>query len=104
VGTLVWDRILDRDGRSQAVEEWGGIAYALSALGAAWLAGLATNIWPSLDALTKLPRTSDRFEPSMSRAERDERYAGWTDAVRRALGPRLPLRPPRAKVEGRRRA
>ena len=35
VGTLVWDRILDRDGRSVAVEEWGGIAYALSALGAA---------------------------------------------------------------------
>lgn len=32
VGTLVWDRILDRDGRSVAVEEWGGIAYALSAL------------------------------------------------------------------------
>ncbi|HKJ03435.1 MAG TPA: hypothetical protein VJ997_13300, partial [Longimicrobiales bacterium] len=32
VGTLVWDRIVDRDGRSEAVEEWGGIAYALSAL------------------------------------------------------------------------
>ncbi len=32
VGTLVWDRILDRDGRSEPVEEWGGIAYALSAL------------------------------------------------------------------------
>ncbi len=35
VGTLVWDRILDRDGRAHPVEEWGGIAYALSALGAA---------------------------------------------------------------------
>jgi sugar/nucleoside kinase (ribokinase family) len=35
VGTLVWDRILDRDGRTHPVEEWGGIAYALSALGAA---------------------------------------------------------------------
>lgn len=32
VGTLVWDRILDRDGRTHPVEEWGGIAYALSAL------------------------------------------------------------------------
>lgn len=58
----------------------------LSALGAAWLAGLAANIWPSLDALTQLPRTSDRFEPSMSPRERDDRYAGWTDAVRRARG------------------
>ncbi len=34
VGTMVWDRILDRDGRAHPVEEWGGIAYALSALGA----------------------------------------------------------------------
>lgn len=34
VGTMVWDRIVDRDGRSQPVEEWGGIAYALSALAA----------------------------------------------------------------------
>ncbi|MCG6956532.1 MAG: carbohydrate kinase family protein [Gemmatimonadetes bacterium] len=32
VGTLVWDRILDRDGRAHPIEEWGGIAYALSAL------------------------------------------------------------------------
>lgn len=31
LGTLVWDRIHDRDGRSVPVEEWGGIAYALAA-------------------------------------------------------------------------
>ena len=35
IGTLVWDRIVDRDGRSEPVEEWGGIAYAVSALRAA---------------------------------------------------------------------
>ncbi len=35
VGTLVWDRILDRDGRTEPVEEWGGIGYALAALRAA---------------------------------------------------------------------
>ncbi|MEE2904950.1 MAG: carbohydrate kinase family protein [Gemmatimonadota bacterium] len=32
IGTLVWDRIVDRDGRSEPVEEWGGIGYALAAL------------------------------------------------------------------------
>lgn len=32
VGTLVWDRIHDRDGREVPVEEWGGIAYALAAV------------------------------------------------------------------------
>ena len=35
VGTLVWDTIRHRDGRSPRVEEWGGVAYALSAFEAA---------------------------------------------------------------------
>ncbi|HSH76222.1 MAG TPA: hypothetical protein VLA09_11105, partial [Longimicrobiales bacterium] len=34
VGTLVWDRITARDGRTEPVEEWGGIGYALAALSA----------------------------------------------------------------------
>jgi hypothetical protein len=34
VGTLVWDRIIGRYGEAGPVEEWGGIAYALSALAA----------------------------------------------------------------------
>jgi len=39
LGTLVWDRIYDRDGRSEPVEEWGGIAYALSAASASLPSG-----------------------------------------------------------------
>ena len=39
VGTLVWDRIHDRDGRSTPIEEWGGITYALAAATAALPAG-----------------------------------------------------------------
>lgn len=34
VGTMVWDTIHDRDPAQHAVEEWGGIAYALQALDA----------------------------------------------------------------------
>lgn len=34
VGTMVWDTIYDRDPAQRAVEEWGGIAYALEALDA----------------------------------------------------------------------
>ena len=34
IGTLVWDHISDRDGRSEPIEEWGGIGYALGALSA----------------------------------------------------------------------
>ena len=35
LGTMVWDRIYARDGRSEPVEEWGGITYALAAAAAA---------------------------------------------------------------------
>jgi len=35
LGTMVWDRILARDGRSVPIEEWGGISYALAAASAA---------------------------------------------------------------------
>ena len=35
VGTLVWDTIRYRDGGPEQVEEWGGVAYALSAFEAA---------------------------------------------------------------------
>lgn len=35
IGTLVWDRLVGRWGESGAVEEWGGIGYALGALSVA---------------------------------------------------------------------
>ena len=35
VGTMVWDTIYDRDPAQPAVEEWGGISYALAAFDAA---------------------------------------------------------------------
>ena len=35
IGSFVWDVIHGRDVRSAAVEEWGGITYALSACDAA---------------------------------------------------------------------
>jgi len=30
IGTMVWDTIHDRSGRTEPVEEWGGISYALA--------------------------------------------------------------------------
>jgi glycerol kinase len=55
----------------------------LSAVGAAYLAGLAVGTWASTDEIAALPRTRERFEPSMTAAERDLRYAGWQDAMAR---------------------
>jgi len=39
IGTMVWDRIFARDGRTEPFEEWGGITYALAAADAARPAG-----------------------------------------------------------------
>jgi glycerol kinase len=53
----------------------------VSAMGAAWMAGLAAGVWQSLEELEALPRPEDRFEPKMSEAERTRRYGGWLDVI-----------------------
>jgi len=58
-----------------------------TALGAAFLAGLAVGFWPSPDALAGARRQERLFTPSMDEARREELYAGWKQAVGRALGP-----------------
>jgi glycerol kinase len=56
-----------------------------TALGAAYLAGLATGLYASREAVAAQWRRERLFEPMMSADEREERYAGWRDAVRRTL-------------------
>jgi glycerol kinase len=55
----------------------------LSALGAAYLAGLATGVWASTEDVAALHRSVARFAPAMPAGERDRLYAGWQDAVAR---------------------
>jgi glycerol kinase len=55
----------------------------VSALGAAYLAGLAVGLWPSEAAIAALPRPHDRFEPRMPTSEREALYSGWQEAVAR---------------------
>ena len=56
-----------------------------TALGAAFLAGLAVGVWPGLDALSATWSLDRRFEPRMPPAQRETILAGWRDAVRRTL-------------------
>lgn len=56
----------------------------LSAIGAAWLAGLAVGYWASLEELAALPGETSRFEPDMSDARRTEMIEGWRDALERS--------------------
>ena len=56
-----------------------------TALGAAFLAGLHTGFYPSLEAIAAQWRCERVFVPAMERDERDRRYAGWRAAVERVL-------------------
>ena len=56
----------------------------LSAMGAAYLAGLATGVWASIEEVAALPRSVDRFEPGLASGERERLHAGWREAVARA--------------------
>ena len=55
-----------------------------TALGAAYLAGLATDFWPSPEALRAGRQGDVRFEPRMSSDERSTRRARWQRAVDRS--------------------
>ena len=57
-----------------------------TALGAAYLAGLATGFWKDREDVAKGWREERRFWPAMSEERREEMYAGWKRAVERAKG------------------
>jgi len=57
-----------------------------TALGAAYLAGLATGFWESPAELLAKREGDTRFEPAMRPEEREERRALWSRAVERAKG------------------
>jgi len=55
-----------------------------TALGAAYLAGLATGFWETPEALRAKRHGDERFAPRMEAQERKERRARWKKAVERA--------------------
>jgi glycerol kinase len=57
-----------------------------TALGAAYLAGLAVHFWPDTVSLADQWTVERTFEPRMPEAERRTLIAGWQRAVQRAKG------------------
>lgn len=57
-----------------------------TALGAAYLAGLATGFWNDEQDLSRQLKIARRFEPAMEAARREDLYAGFERAVERAKG------------------
>jgi len=56
-----------------------------TALGAAYLAGLAVDYW-SLEAIEKKWSLDRAFQPAMAAEERRQSYQGWQKAVKRTMG------------------
>ena len=55
-----------------------------TALGAAYLAGLAVGFWTGTDEIASLWRAERRFEPAMNAGDRNALFDGWARAVERA--------------------
>jgi glycerol kinase len=56
-----------------------------TALGAAYLAGLAAGLLPEPERFADRWRLEGRFVPALDKATRHVKIAGWRDAVRRTL-------------------
>ena len=52
-----------------------------TALGSAYLAGLAVGFWKSTDELKRVSDTDTEFEPELEDARRGDLYDGWQAAV-----------------------
>ncbi len=57
----------------------------LSALGAAFMAGLAVGMWSGLNEIARLRPAAKQFDCTMAYSDRERYYAGWREAVRRTL-------------------
>jgi glycerol kinase len=57
-----------------------------TALGAAYLAGLAAGVWPGCEAIAAKWQVDRRFEPRITADESANRRATWRRAVERAKG------------------
>lgn len=56
-----------------------------TALGAAYLAGLHSGLYPAPDAFARTWQLERRFEPRMPEADRERLYRGWRNALARTL-------------------
>ncbi|MCG0275405.1 MAG: glycerol kinase GlpK [Thermosediminibacteraceae bacterium] len=56
-----------------------------TALGAAYLAGLAVGYWKDMDEIATKWQIDREFKPAMAEEKREKLYAGWKKAVERAL-------------------
>ena len=55
-----------------------------TAIGAAYLSGLAVGFWKDMEEIEKIRQVDKVFEPKMDMEKREKRYRGWLRAVERS--------------------
>ncbi len=56
-----------------------------TAMGAAYLAGLAVGCWENLDEICRRQETDQKFEPAVSSAETERMIGRWQEALKRSM-------------------
>jgi glycerol kinase len=85
-GASVMDLLLQLQADQLQVPVTRARSVETTALGAAYLAGLAEGVWASLDDVGSQWRSSGEARPALSRSSADLKYAQWRRAVERAGG------------------
>jgi glycerol kinase len=85
-GAAVMDVLLQLQADQLGVPVVRPVEAETTALGAAYLAGLAEGVWAGLDDVAAAWSVDATFAPSTERAPADAAHARWQDAVRRSRG------------------
>jgi glycerol kinase len=85
-GASVNDLLLQLQADQLQVPVARPVVQETTALGAAYLAGLAEGVWGSLDEIAGHWALDAEFTPVASAAGADAKYAGWKRAVERSTG------------------
>ena len=85
-GAAAMDLLLQFQADQLGVEVVRPQSNETTALGAAYLAGLAEGVWGSLDDVRDAWQLDQRFTPASDRANADQLYERWRRAVERAQG------------------
>jgi glycerol kinase len=85
-GASVMDVLLQMQADQLGVTVQRPVDQETTALGAAYLAGLAEGVWPSVEAINERWQIDATFEPEPDRTFTDLGYATWLTAVERSRG------------------
>ena len=85
-GASVMDLLLQMQADQLGVTVQRPTDQETTALGAAYLAGLAEGVWPSLEAIAAEWQLDATFDPDPDRTVADAAHATWLRAVERSRG------------------